>query len=233
MKEKKLTLLKNFNLLLIEDDATLLKNIHATLSIFFNHVFTANNGADALTIFDHNHIDMVITDYVMPVMDGYEFCRVLRERNKKIPVVFTSSYTDSEKLLNLLPLNLSAYIIKPIEYSSLIQTLLKMIDQLEENDLYKISISPTLTYSFVTKDLFNAENNTTITFSKSERLVLELLLNHQNSIVSNEMIELSLSPTDSKSEQSIKNTIYRLRKKLGKTQIINIQELGYILKTFY
>lgn len=231
MIEKKLTFLKGMNLLLVEDDLKVLENMDAILSIFFNRVFTATNGTDALSCFLNNQIDMVITDYVMPVMDGYELSKAIRERNNKIPILFTSNYTDSEMILKLIPLNLGGYIKKPVEYSSLIQSLLNMIKQLEENGLCKIMVSPGMTYNFITKDLCS-NDETKILLSKSERVLLELLIKHHNMLVSNEIIEYTLSPQESKSTQSIKNIIYRLRKKVGKSYIINIQEGGYMLRKF-
>lgn len=230
MKENKLVLLKNFTLLLVEDDKELLENISSTLSIFFSRVLTAKNGAEALKLFQTNAVDMIITDYVMPIMSGYELCILIREENKNIPIVFTSNYTDSEKLLNLISLNLSDFIIKPIDYTQLIKTLLKMIDRVQESNLYMMHLNANLSYNFLSKEVYDSKSNVIHKLSKSEISLLELFLHQEGKIISTEMIEFALSPTDSKSEQAIKNLIYRLRKKLAPCSIINVQSMGYILK---
>ena len=61
-------------------------------------------------------------------------------------------------------------------------------------------------------------------------MILELLIKNINKIVSTETIEYNLSPNETKSEQAIKNIIHRLRVKLTKNFISNVQGVGYIFK---
>ena len=81
----KIGLLKNLTLLLVEDDEELKESIKETLALFFKNVFVAQNGLEALDIYSQNSIDLIITDYVMPIMNGYELCKNIREKNRKIP----------------------------------------------------------------------------------------------------------------------------------------------------
>lgn len=94
-----LDILKKLTLLLIEDDKELKDGLSETLSIFFNKILTAENGIEALKILESNNIDMIITDYVMPLMDGEEFCRNIRNKNYKIPITIISNYYEKEKLI--------------------------------------------------------------------------------------------------------------------------------------
>ena len=80
MIESKLALLKNLTLLLVEDDEKLLKNLKTTLSLFFKNIITSNNGSSALKLYEKNCVDVIITDYVMPIMSGYELCVAVREK---------------------------------------------------------------------------------------------------------------------------------------------------------
>ena len=70
-----LRVLKQMSILLVEDDEELRENLSQTLSLFFNKVILATNGIEAIDMIKSNKIDMIITDYVMPVMDGHQFCR--------------------------------------------------------------------------------------------------------------------------------------------------------------
>ena len=94
-----INLLKNMTLLLVEDDEELRNSIKELLSIFFKNIFVASNGLEALEIYSKNSINLIITDYVMPIMNGCDFCKEIRQKNKKIPLVIMSNYSDKEKLL--------------------------------------------------------------------------------------------------------------------------------------
>lgn len=194
-----LAILKNLNLLLVEDDEELREGLGQTLSIFFNKIFLASNGLKAIELFENNKIDMVITDYVMPLMDGHELCSFIRDSNSNIPLVIMSNYSDQEKLFKLITLELTQYLIKPVEYQTLIDTLSKMIKKIEKETINDIVyISKNYFYNFSKKELQNVELNEIIKLSKSEVIVLELLLKKINSVVKVEDIEFSLSPYETK-----------------------------------
>ncbi|MGC6739075.1 response regulator transcription factor, partial [Escherichia coli] len=76
------------------------------------------DGKEAIEIYNSRKIDILILDYVMPNLNGYETAKTVRENNKKIPILITSAYTDKEKLLNAIELNL----IKSRHYSKEILT---------------------------------------------------------------------------------------------------------------
>lgn len=228
MVEEKLSRLKKFTLLLVEDDLELLNKLNIILSIFFRKVITANDGKEALEIFKKENIDMIISDYSMPNMNGYELFKAIRKIDKNIPLVIISNYSDSEKLLKSIPLSLASYLIKPVDYTTLTTTLLEMIERLEEGFISTYVISDNLIYDKVKKEL--QDNDIPVTLSKSEIVTLELLLQNKNKILPTHEIELNLDPIENKSNQAIKSLIYRLRKKIGKDKILNIPGFGYILK---
>lgn len=231
MDKLKIGLLKNLTLLLVEDDEELRESTKGTLALFFKNVFIAQNGLEALDIYSQNNIDLIITDYVMPIMNGYELCKNIREKNRKIPLVIMSNYSDQEKLLKSISLELTDYVIKPIEYKQLLETLLKMVGKLERENLLTFAINEDRKYDFLKKEIYDKKENIYIKLTKSEIIILELLINNINKIVRIEEIEFNLSPHEYKSEQAIKNIIHRLRTKLSKNPIYNVQGVGYIFKS--
>ncbi|MGJ0372457.1 response regulator transcription factor [Aliarcobacter cryaerophilus] len=231
MDKLKIGLLKNLTLLLVEDDEELRESTKETLALFFKNVFIAQNGLEALDTYSQNNIDLIITDYVMPIMNGYELCKNIREKNRKIPLVIMSNYSDQEKLLKSISLELTDYVIKPIEYKQLLETLLKMVGKLERENLLTFAINEDRKYDFLKKEIYDKKENIYIKLTKSEIIILELLINNINKIVRIEEIEFNLSPHEHKSEQAIKNIIHRLRTKLSKNPIYNVQGVGYIFKS--
>ena len=229
MKEEKLSYLKNFTLLLVDDDDEVLTKMETILSIFFKNVICANDGLIAYDIFLTSNIDMIITDYTMPNMSGYELCKNIRNTNKNIPLVIMSNYSDKEKLLSAIPLSLAQYLIKPVSYTTLTSTLSSMVYKMQDTNLMVYKISESLVYDRINKEL--KDTDVVIALSKSEIITLELFLENKDKILSSDAIERCLDPTENMSEQAIKSLIYRLRKKIGKDIIINIPGFGYMFKT--
>jgi len=225
MKEEKLSYLKNFNILLVEDDDELLAKMNTILSIFFKMVYCAKDGSEAYKIFLNSDIDMIITDYVMPNMNGYELCKTIRKENTSIPITVMSNNADQEKLLNVIPLSLTQYLIKPINYQILIQTLMTMLDQVECK-IYEIyPLTPNIQYDRIKKEL--KENDEKIHLTKSEIILLELFIKNEGKMLLSTDIEYHFDQPEYKSYHAIKSIIYRLRKKIGKDVIKNIPGVGY------
>jgi len=228
MQEEKLGLLKNLTLLLVDDDEELLDKLHIVLSLFFKKVIGAKDGQEALDIYHSETIDMVISDYSMPVLSGYDLCKAIRKENKYIPLVIMSNYSDKEKLLSVIPLSLAQYLIKPVEYRTLTHTLLSMIEQIEVNSLDIIVINASISYNRFSKTLI--EKGRSVHLSNNEIAILELFILKKNQIVSTEEINRCFDFIEDKSKQAVKSLIYRLRKKVGKEVVLNIPAYGYMFK---
>lgn len=107
------------NILVCEDDVALNKLICKVLEKHGHTVSSSNNGQEALDIIDSTHIDLIVTDVMMPNMDGYELIESIRCINSTIPVlVVTAKGTYSDKLRGF---NLGAddYMVKPIDINEL------------------------------------------------------------------------------------------------------------------
>ncbi len=166
-------------------------------------------------------------DYVMPYLDGYQTAKIIREVNKKIPIIIVSAYTDKDKLLNAIELNLIKYLEKPILHETLINVFDSVILFLEENNLLLIKLDENTSYSFITKSVI--KNNQEIILTKNEILFLELLLDKPNQLVTKELIETHVFK-ESVDENTLRNMVYRLRKKLDLEIIVTIKDLGYLIK---
>ena len=224
---KNLTILKSLTVLYAEDDLVIQDSISRILKMFFNDVYTANDGNEALEIYQNNKIDVLMLDYVMPNLDGYQTARIIREINKKIPIIIVSAYTDKEKLLNAIELNLIKYLEKPILHETLMNVLNSVVSFLEENDLLKTKLDENSYYSFIRKSI--TKNNQEIILTKNEVIFLELLLDKPNQLISKETIENQVFK-ESVDENTLRNMVYRIRKKLDSEIIVTIKDLGYLIK---
>ena len=128
-------------LLLVEDETDLAGIISDTLSEKGFEVRCAGNGADGLRAVTDFRPEIVVTDIMMPVMDGYTFVRKLRESGSAVPVLFLSARSDAEDVVRGFELGAGAYIRKPFAISELIVRLHSLLGH-RHPETDSMSISP-------------------------------------------------------------------------------------------
>lgn len=92
----------------------------------------AQNGEEALELMESNQVDIIISDILMPVMDGYQFCRHVRANpdNDAIPFVFyTATYTSSQDEKFALKLGADKFLIKPCEPEAFVKVVKESLDE--------------------------------------------------------------------------------------------------------
>lgn len=138
--------LKKLSVLYVEDDDIIRREFTEILKRLYGNVIVAANGSDALFLYDAFYentsgIDLIISDVDMPIMNGVELLENIRKVNKDIPFIFTTAHSDSEFLLKSISLNVSEYMIKPININELIskvEILFKdFINNLERDHRYE------------------------------------------------------------------------------------------------
>lgn len=104
-----------FRILVVDDDKNIRLYLQVTLEEEGYEVFTAENGEDALSVMDHEYIDLVIVDIMMPKMNGYEFTRVLRETNNNLPILMVTAKQLPEDKKQGFLVGIDDYMTKPID----------------------------------------------------------------------------------------------------------------------
>jgi PAS domain S-box-containing protein len=113
-------------LLIVDDDPPSLKLLRAQLEAEGHIVFEAHDGVDALALLERQRVDAVISDILMPRMDGYRLCHEIRQhaRLHDLPIILnTATYTspDDEKLA--LDVGADKYLKKPVSLETLVAAL--------------------------------------------------------------------------------------------------------------
>jgi len=104
--------MKKTRILIVDDELSILKYLHANLEAEGYEVLMAMNGVQALQMLEAELPDLVVLDIMMPEMDGLEVCRRLREWSQ-IPVIMLSARDDESDKVNCLDLGADDYITKP------------------------------------------------------------------------------------------------------------------------
>lgn len=105
-----------FNILIVDDEMFVRKGIISCINWLeceMNTPFEAANGEEALAVIDNNHIDIIFTDIKMPVMDGIELIKKVRDRQETIEIVVLSCYNDFEYARKALQMGVCDYLFKP------------------------------------------------------------------------------------------------------------------------
>ena len=127
-----------FKILVVEDDKNLRKLIVTCLEKASYTVFETHNGEEALDLMDKEYVDLIVTDIMMPEMNGYELIKSLREANYNTPILIITAKEDIEDKRQGFNLGADDYMVKPINIDELIlrvKSLLRRSNQANERKI--------------------------------------------------------------------------------------------------
>ena len=120
-------------ILIAEDDENSRVLLENVLSASGYEVFTAANGLEAMALLERQVPDLIISDILMPEMDGYTLCRTIRSDEKRfstIPLVFyTATYTDPQDQRFAFDIGCTAFLIKPMEMHLFLKEIKSILEQ--------------------------------------------------------------------------------------------------------
>lgn len=117
------------HILIVDDDKNMLKMLHMFLRDEYE-VTMVDSGKLALEAVIKHTPDLILLDYMMPLFDGPHVLEIIRKReeSRNVPVLFLTSVTDKEKIIECLSLNPQGYLIKPISRSELLQRVAEVLN---------------------------------------------------------------------------------------------------------
>lgn len=116
--------LKECIVLYVEDEKAVRDQTHMILKDFVKEMYVASNGEEGLRIALEKEVDVIVTDILMPGMNGIEMLKKLKnEYNKNIPAIITTAFTETEYLIDAISLKVDGFIMKPINVRDLISNI--------------------------------------------------------------------------------------------------------------
>ena len=118
------------NIMFVEDSPTMRRIIHNAIKrLPFNEIIEAENGVDALNKLKNSPVDVILTDWNMPEMNGQEFVEKLRSNDswKNIPVIMITTRGMQEDVLNAIKYGVNGYLVKPFTPELLQQKLEELV----------------------------------------------------------------------------------------------------------
>lgn len=113
--------------LYVEDENMTRMIMTRHLTAFFGEVVTATNGEEGLNLYQQKDYHLVISDIMMPLMDGLEMIQAIKAINQDQRIVLISAQDDADLLLKAIELEVSSYLIKPVFREKLIQVLYNLV----------------------------------------------------------------------------------------------------------
>ncbi|MCK4875835.1 MAG: response regulator [Sulfurimonas sp.] len=114
---------KDLTVLYVEDDLYIQEQSEKFFNKIFKSITIASDGIEALSIYEKESFDIVITDILMPNMNGLELSKNIKEINSHQPIIVVSAHNEPEYLIEFINLNIRQFIQKPIVFEDILLTL--------------------------------------------------------------------------------------------------------------
>ncbi len=217
-----------FRVLVVDDDKNTRFFIKEALTLEGYEVFTAQNGEEALALFDREYIDLVVVDIMMPKMDGYTFTKTLREYNKEILILMISAKQLPEDRKRGFVAGIDDYMSKPIDPEELVLRLRALLHRAKLADGRRIVLGDVT----VDYDSFTVTGHgQSIELPQKEFLLLYKLLSHPDKIFTKIQLMDEIWGMDCETGwETVTVHVGRLRKRFEgweEFRIENVRGLGY------
>ena len=212
--------------LIVEDNIELnntLKEILELNGYLVDTVFDGEQAIEYLNLYDY---DLVILDIMLPKIDGYQVCRIIREKGNNIPILMLTAKDTTQDKVKGLDLGADDYLVKPFEIEELLARVRALIRRVsaEKSNIVKIG---DITVDLEKREVYRDGKSLIIT--PKLFCILEQLIRNRGKVVTYEsLMNKCWDITDYPSRETVRANIKLLRKILQNKDIIhNVSGVGY------
>lgn len=217
-----------FNILIVDDQPNIRRLYEYTLEKNGYRPFTAANGEEALAVLDRQHIDLVILDVMMPVLDGYGCLKALRDGGSTVPVLVITAKDEPEDVRKSFLLGTDDFMVKPVDEIEMLLRIKALLRRSKISEEQKIVVGGTeLVY-----DSFSViREGTAVVLPRKEFQILFKLLSFPGKTFTRQNLMEEFWSMDSDSEaRTVDVHINRLRERFKDNpdfSIVTVRGLGY------
>lgn len=216
---------KNIKILYVEDDEIARENGVEYLQNFFETIYEASDAIVALQLYEKYKPNIIITDIQMPKLNGLEFVKKIRQKDKKTQIIIITAFCDKDYLLKAIELQLVKYLIKPVKEKEFEEALFLCVNSLQENDSNIVKLENEIYFDTFNKNLVIKDE--IVKLRAKEILFLELLIKNKNRYVTYEEIENYVWSDSVMTKDALKTLVKNLKTKIPKDLILNLTNSGY------
>jgi len=217
-----------FNVLIVDDQPNIRRLYEYTLEKNGYRPFTAANGEEALAVLDRQHIDLMILDVMMPVLDGYGCLKALRDGGSTVPVLVITAKDSAEDVRKSFLLGTDDFMVKPVDEIEMLLRIKALLRRSKISEEQKIVVGGTeLIY-----DSFSViRNGNAAVLPRKEFQILFKLLSFPGKTFTRQNLMEEFWSMDSDSEaRTVDVHINRLRERFKDNpdfSIVTVRGLGY------
>lgn len=217
-----------FNILVVEDDAALRRMMQSVLEKNGYRPLLAEDGDEALDILEREQADLIISDMMMPNMDGLELTRLLRQSNYNMPILMVTvndSYAHKQKGFMA---GVDDYMVKPIDINEMILRVRALLRRAQIASEHKLLVGNTLLdFDSLSVQMGGEE----MSLPQKEFLLIFKLLSYPGKIFTRQQLLDEIWGMDSETdERTVDVHINRLRERFRNNSdfdIVTVRGLGY------
>ena len=218
-------------LLVVDDDPDVRDSLRRALGYAGYAVATAANGADALSSVSRSPVDLIILDVLMPMLDGFDTCRALRERGNATPVLVLTARDTVDDRVTGFEAGADDYLVKPFALRELLARVNALLRRTQP-------VRDVLGYADLTLDLTArtvTRADAPVMLTKIEFALLELLLRNAEQVLSYDVIlDRVWGYGEAPASNALQVFVGMLRRKLEehgeRRPVHNVRGVGYVLR---
>lgn len=218
-----------YNVLVVEDDANILKLMSIRLKKSGFNVLQAENAKEALDVIHGGDADIMVADVMMPGMDGFRLVEKIREEGNRMPIILATAKESLEDKKEGFNCGADDYMVKPIEHEELVLRINALIKRADFRREKKLTVG-SVTLDYEKLSVYN-DKGEEAQLSKKEFLILFRLISYPEKIFTKSQLmdEFWGYESDTYSD-TVKVHINRIRNKIAKfpeIDVVTVRGLGY------
>lgn len=219
-----LDILKDKKVLYAEDEKELANETISLLELFFNKIYYAQNGKEALKLYRKYSPDILLLDIYMPFIDGLSLLKQIRQKDNKTIAIILTAFDDKNTLLKAVELNITKFLTKPFTKYEFDKTLKLCATKFQEKSL---KLDHTHSLLLDSMQIYDGEKYLSLT--NKEFLLIKFLAQNQGRVCHYEELINVVYDYNNGNKESLKAVLKELRKKCGFLKINNFFGIGYSL----
>lgn len=217
-----------FNVLIVDDQPNIRRLYEYTLEKNGYRPFTAANGEEALAVLDRQHIDLMILDVMMPVLDGYGCLKALRDGGSTVPVLIITAKDSAEDVRKSFLLGTDDFMVKPVDEIEMLLRIKALLRRSKISEEQKIVVGGTELFY----DSFSVirNGNATVLPRKEFQILFKLLSFPGKTFTRQNLMEEFWSMDSDSEARTVDVHINRLRERFKDNPdflIVTVRGLGY------
>lgn len=217
-----------FKILVVEDDKDLNRAVRSYLNMNHYNAVGCTSVKEAYDAMNSNKFDLIISDIMMPDIDGIEFARSVRETNKEIPIIFMTARDDIFSKQKSFSAGIDDYMVKPIDLDEMMMRISAIMRRAKINSSREIEVGDVVIN--VDERIARIKDREVSLSAREFNIVYKLLSYPKKTFTRSQLMEEFWDANSTSGLRTVDVYMAKLREKFSSTdafEIVTVHGLGY------